>query len=97
VVDQRLTTWEILFQRALVLIEDARSAGIPVEEWTFGGGTVLMRRHRHRLSKDIDIFVNDPQFITYLTPRLNQTAESLTTNYVEDHNFVKLAFPEGES
>jgi hypothetical protein len=96
VVDQRLKTWEILFQRALVLIEDARSVGIPVDEWTFGGGTVLMRRHRHRLSKDIDIFINDPQFITYLTPRLNQTAESLTTNYVEDHNFVKLAFPEGE-
>jgi hypothetical protein len=96
VVDQRLTAWEVLFQRALVLIEDARSVGIPVEEWTFGGGTVLMRRHHHRLSKDVDIFVNDPQFITYLTPRLNQTAESLTTNYVEDHNFVKLAFPEGE-
>ena len=94
--DERLKTWEILFERALVLIDDARASGIPVDNWTFGGGTVLMRRHRHRLSKDIDIFIDDPQFLTYLTPRLNQTAESLTSSYLEDHNFLKLAFPEGE-
>ena len=45
--DERLKTWEILFERALVLIDDARASGIPVDDWTFGGGTVLMRRHRH--------------------------------------------------
>ncbi len=94
--DQRLATWEILFQRALILIDDARSRGIPVEEWTFGGGTVLMRRHRHRMSKDVDIFITDPQFLGFLSPRLSPTAESLTTDYSEDSNFVKLAFPEGE-
>jgi hypothetical protein len=92
-VDERLNTWEVLFQRALVLIDDAQANGVPVDDWTFGGGTVLMRRHRHRLSKDVDIFVNDPQFISYLTPRLNQTAESRTTNYVEDTNFVISPFP----
>lgn len=66
-----VNTWEVLFQRALVLIEDARSTGLPVDDWTFGGGTVLMRRYQHRLSKDVDIFINDPQFIGYLTPRLS--------------------------
>ncbi len=95
-MDERLKVWEILFQRALILIDDARAAGLPVEDWTFGGGTVLMRRHRHRLSQDVDIFINDPQFIGYLTPRLNPTAEALTSNYVEDSRFVKLSFPEGE-
>jgi len=95
-VDERLKVWEILFQRALILIDDARAAGLPVEDWTFGGGTVLMRRHRHRLSQDVEIFINDPQFIGYLTPRLNPTAEALTSNYVEDSRFVKLSFPEGE-
>jgi hypothetical protein len=94
--DERLKTWEILFQRALILIDDARAQGIPVDDWTFGGGTVLMRRHRHRLSRDVDIFISDPQFIGYLSPRLSPTAESLTTDYSEDSNFVKLAFPEGE-
>ena len=48
--EEQLKTWEIFFQRALVLMDDARTVGIPVEEWTFGGGTVLMRRHRHRFS-----------------------------------------------
>jgi predicted nucleotidyltransferase component of viral defense system len=91
-----LNTWEILFKRALVLIEDARKNGLPVDEWTFGGGTVLMRRHHHRLSKDVDIFVNDPQFIGFLSPRLSAVAESLTHDYVEAHEFVKLVFDEGE-
>ena len=94
--NERLKTWEILFKRALILVDDARAKGIPVDDWTFGGGTVLMRRHWHRLSKDVDIFINDPQFIGYLSPRLSPIAESLTTNYAEDSNFVKLAFPEGE-
>ena len=94
--DERLETWEILFRRALILIDDARAKGIPVDDWTFGGGTVLMRRHRHRSSKDVDIFINDPQFIGYSSPRLSPIAESLTTDYSEDTNFVKLAFPEGE-
>ena len=91
-----LKTWEILFQRALVLVDDARRLGIPVDTWTFGGGTVLMRRHHHRLSKDIDIFIDDPQFLGYVSPRLSPTAESLTSDYAEDQNFVKLSFPEGE-
>jgi len=55
-----------------------------------------MRRYRHRFSKDIDIFVPDLQFLGYLTPRLNTRAESLTTNYIEQHGFLKLFFPEGE-
>ena len=39
--------------------------------WTFGGGTVLMRRFRHRFSQDVDIFVPDPQYLGYLDPELN--------------------------
>ena len=94
--DQRLKIWEGLFERALVLIDDARERGLPVDEWTFGGGTVLMHRHRHRLSKDIDIFIDNPEFLGYLTPRLSDVAESLTTDYVEDTEYVKLRFPDGE-
>lgn len=55
-----------------------------------------MRRHRHRFSKDIDIFVPDRQWLDYLTPRLNDTAESLTTDYVEEAASLKLRFGEGE-
>ena len=88
--EDRLKTWETLFQRALVLIDSVAKAGITLTDWSFGGGTVLMRRHRHRFSKDIDIFLPDPQYLGYLSPRLNETAESMTGDYVEQANFLKL-------
>lgn len=72
--ESRLKIWETLFQRALTLIDSISAAGVTLNDWSFGGGTVLMRRHRHRVSKDIDIFVPDPQYLGYLSPRLNTRA-----------------------
>lgn len=95
-VEDRLRIWEALFLRALDVIDSVSYAGITLENWSFGGGTVLMRRHHHRLSKDIDIFVPDPQYLGYLSPRLNTRADSLTTKYFEQANSLKLIFPEGE-
>jgi predicted nucleotidyltransferase component of viral defense system len=94
--EDRLRAWETLFQHALELIDSVSYAGITLEDWSFGGGTVLMRRHHHRFSKDVDIFVTDPQYLGYLGPRLNTKAESLTTKYIEQANSLKLIFPEGE-
>ena len=90
--------WEKLFPRALALIDEiSRYGGIADPFWTFGGGTVLMFRHRHRLSKDIDIFVPDPQYLGFVTPRLSDTAADLTQDYTEQPGaFVKLVFEEGE-
>jgi hypothetical protein len=90
--------WEVLFQRALMLVDDIqRHGGLADPFWTFGGGTVLMFRYGHRLSKDIDIFVPDPQYLGYVTPRLSDTAASLTEEYTEmPGSFVKLQFEEGE-
>jgi len=96
VADDRLKIWESLFQRALELIDSTSAAGVKMRNWSFGGGTVLMRRHRHRFSKDVDIFVPDPQYLGYLTPRLNDVADRMTSDYVEDGNSLKLRFPEGE-
>jgi hypothetical protein len=94
--DERLKIWEKLFGHVLSIFDEAVAAGAPARGWSFGGGTVLMRRHRHRISKDVDIFVPDPQWLGYLTPRLNSKAESLAADYVEQAGFVKLYFPEGE-
>jgi predicted nucleotidyltransferase component of viral defense system len=94
--EDRLKLWETLFKRALALIDSVTASGVSFEPWSFGGGTVLMRRHRHRLSKDIDIFVPDPQYLGYMSPRLNELAESMTGDYVEEHSSLKLLFPEGE-
>jgi predicted nucleotidyltransferase component of viral defense system len=94
--DDRLKTWETLFQRALLLLDGVEASGNRIPRWSFGGGTVLMLKHRHRFSKDIDIFVPDPQALGHLSPRLNQVAESLTNHYEEHTDSLKLYFPEGE-
>jgi hypothetical protein len=89
--------WEALFPRALALIDDFKErGGITDPFWTFGGGTVLMFRYGHRLSKDIDVFVPDPQYLGYVTPRLSDRAADLTQEYTEAGTFVKLQFEEGE-
>jgi predicted nucleotidyltransferase component of viral defense system len=64
--------------------------------WTFGGGTVLMLRYDHRFSKDIDLFVPDPQYLGYVNPRLGGPAEDLTSEYEENAQFIKLQFAAGE-
>lgn len=89
-------SWESLFAQALLMIDEIAKHGRDDPFWTFGGGTVLMLRYGHRFSKDIDIFVPDPQSLGFLTPRLSQVAESITQDYVEAANYVKLFLPDGE-
>lgn len=93
--EKGLKNWETLFQRALTINDSVAKSGTQLEDWSFGGGTVLMRRHHHRFSKDVDIFIPDPQYLTHLTPRLNNVAEFLTDHYIEQHGSLKLIFPEG--
>lgn len=89
--------WKILLKEALKIIDDLEvMGGISEPFWTFGGGTVLMLRYGHRLSKDIDIFVPDPQYLGYVSPRLSDVAAEVSENYVEAAGYVKLIRPEGE-
>jgi len=92
----RLNAWEALFERAMQIVDSAAASGLRFEDWSFGGGTVLMRRFRHRISKDVDIFVPDPQYLGYVSPRLNDVAEALASSHLETAISVKLYFPEGE-
>ena len=55
-----------------------------------------MLRYAHRQSKDIDIFVPDPQYLGFVTPRLSEAAAAVSPDYVEAANFVKLIRKEGE-
>lgn len=89
--------WQVLLKHAFTLIDEiCEHGGITNPVWTFGGGTVLMLRYNHRISKDIDIFVPDPQYLGYVSPRLSDVAESVTTDYVEGPGYIKLLRPEGE-
>ncbi|MGH8512903.1 MAG: nucleotidyl transferase AbiEii/AbiGii toxin family protein [Gammaproteobacteria bacterium] len=87
--------WEDLWRNAMASL--ASLAGhFPTPDWTFGGGTALMLHCEHRRSKDIDIFLRDPQYLTALSPRLNDHTEALTGRYLEQSNFLKLIFDGGE-
>ncbi len=88
--------WQTLLPHAFTLMDDIARLGIPDPFWTFGGGTVLMLRHQHRMSKDIDIFVPDPQYLGFVSPRLSDAADRVSQDYVEGPGYVKLLRPEGE-
>lgn len=87
--------WTRLFPHALELMSHLEQR-VPGATWTFGGGTVLMLRIAHRQSKDIDLFVPDPQYLGYINPRLSDVAEGISTDYEEASEFVKLYLPDGE-
>lgn len=88
--------WSGLFESAMSLLAQVASQGVKVPSWSMGGGTVLMFYYQHRQSKDVDIFISDPQFLSYLTPRLGGPSESLTMEYKESANFIKLYLDDGE-
>ena len=87
--------WTELFPFALRLMDHLESVTTaPV--WSFGGGTVLMLRLAHRQRKDIDLFVPDPQYLGHLNPRLSEVAESVSTDYEEAAEHIRLRRPQGE-
>jgi hypothetical protein len=90
--------WESLLPKALTLVDEiSKHGGVSNPFFTFGGGTVLMLRYGHRISKDIDFFVSDPQALGYVTPRLSDVADALCdSQYTEAANFVKLHLDDGE-
>ena len=87
--------WRDLFASALTLTDHLATI-VRNPTWSFGGGTVLMLRLNHRHSKDIDLFVPDPQYLGYFSPRLTDAAEAVTTEYQEAAEYIKLFLPQGE-
>ena len=55
-----------------------------------GGGSMLLRRYRHRRSRDIDLFVTDAQLVRWCSPRFNEAAADLFPDYGEEAAAVKL-------
>lgn len=50
----------------------------------------------HRISKDIDAFIHDPQYLSFLSPRLAGEAVWGCEAFNEAAHYLKLIFPEGE-
>ena len=60
--------------------------------WTLGGGTVLAFSIQHRESHDVDIFFDDPQLLSYVSPKFSGDE----AHYAEAANFIKLYRSYGE-
>lgn len=88
--------WQPLLLQAFQLLDEIAAHGTVIPAWSLGGGTVLMFHYLHRRSKDIDIFVPDPQFLGFVNPRLGGPAEDVTTDYQDGAEYIKLFLPEGE-
>ena len=74
-------SWKGLLASALSILDDLESRGVGAPEVSLGGGTVLMMRFRHRLSRDIDLSPHDARWLAYLTPRLNEHVAAMARDY----------------
>jgi hypothetical protein len=86
--------WALLFRIAHSLIQQINSQQSIIDCWTFGGGTAMMIQIDHRESHDVDIFLPDPQLLSFLDPAKHDFEfESRPSDYRGDGSrFLKLAF-----
>jgi hypothetical protein len=96
VAHQKNGSWRQLEHLALRMVADVQVHAKAVFEPKLGGGTRLMLALNHRISHDIDLFIRDPQWIGYLTPRLNDRFESGLKDYDENAVSLKLKYAAGE-
>lgn len=88
--------WRGLEGLAKLTISKAEDAARSKLNAVLGGGTRLMLSMLHRISDDVDLFISDPQWLPYLTPRLNDAIEDLVSEYDEGTTSLKLSLDDGE-
>ena len=89
-------SWRNLERIALGIIADVEGETGSAFQPRLGGGTRLMLALNHRISHDIDLFIRDPQWLSYLSPRLNDRVGAVVSGYEEAADFLKLDLPDGE-
>jgi hypothetical protein len=78
-------SWKRLFEIACQLIRQVNLEEAIIERWTLGGGTAMMLQIDHRESRDVDIFLSDPQLLGFLNPKTHDFVfEIRPTGYVTD-------------
>lgn len=90
---KRPSEWPVLFDLAIDILAHFEKANGFLPNWSFGGGTALMLQIDHRESHDIDLFLDDPQYLPYLNPetqgiKLDRAPDS----YQAGTDVLKLAY-----
>ncbi len=86
------TAWRLLLSFALPPLDEV-GAGV---RWTLGGETALALKINHRISYDIDIFLEDANCLHALSPNRNKAARAITDRWQEPGHCLKLVRDEGE-
>jgi Nucleotidyl transferase AbiEii toxin, Type IV TA system len=89
-----LASWRMLLSRTIIGLEKLEQQGQAVPDWILGGGTALMLHSDHRLSKDIDAFIDDPQYLGIMSPDVTDVWDCRTWDKAA--HYLKLEFAEGE-
>lgn len=89
-----MSNWRLLLSRTVTGLEQLEQQGQAVPEWVLGGGTALMLHANHRLSKDIDAFIDDPQYLGIMSPKVTEVWSCRTWD--ETAHYLKLVYAEGE-
>jgi len=89
-------SWRELERIAQNLTRSAQMRGGEFFAPVLGGGTRLMLAMQHRISDDIDLFVDSPAWLSYVSPRTNDDYEDKLRSYNEDGDHVKWVFANGE-
>jgi hypothetical protein len=89
-----LSNWRQLLDRTLQGLAELERQGQPVPDWVLGGGTALMIFANHRLSLDIDAFIDDPQYLALLSPETTDVWKCSAWDRAA--HYLKLKYPEGE-
>lgn len=89
-----MSSWRLLLSRTIIGFERLKHQGQAVPDWVLGGGTALMLHSGHRLSKDIDAFVDDPQHLGVMTPDVTDAWDCHTWDRAA--HYLKLKYAEGE-
>lgn len=79
--------WEDLLQKALVALDSLEGAAGP---WTFGGGTALAKILDHRISYDVDIFLDSSAALRNLAPNMNPVTKALCDSWQWPGKYLKL-------
>lgn len=89
-----MSGWRRLLGRTLDGLSDLKQQGQPVPDWVLGGGTALMLHANHRLSRDIDVFIDDPQYLALLSPEITDVWNC--ADWDKAAHYLKLRYSEGE-
>jgi len=88
--------WEDLLGEAFTIIDTVNRDGDILGGWTFGGGTALMLQIDHRESHDIDLFLDDPQFLPFVEAAVAEMSFQIgvPTYNGDGCGHLRIAFPE---